>query len=221
MRTLLGLTLVSLTATLWQPAQAQAPQSRERELLRRAQAALREVTAERDALRAAEAALKARLADAEAAVERARADATALSGPLRQAERASAQLEATLQAEREQAVKAQAEAQAALGAAAGREAKLSTDLAAVRAALDERTQANHSVSALLARTTAALRDAERRNADLHTLSLTLIDRWRHKTPAEALLQSETLVGVAGVRAEDQAEQWRQQADALSRPATAR
>lgn len=199
-------------------AWAQAPQSRERELLRRAQAALRDVTAERDNLRATEAASQARLSALETALERARAEATALRPPLERARAEAAETQSLLQAERAKFQQAEAEQQAA---AARREATLRAEAAALRQALAERTLANRSLSVLLERGTAALLDAERRNAELHALSLRLIDRWRHKTPAEALLHGETLIGVAGVRAEDQAEQWRAQADALSRPSAAR
>ena len=69
--------------------------------------------------------------------------------------------------------------------------------------------------ALLSARSAALQDAQQRNAALHTLSRELIERWRAKTPAEALAHTETLIGIAGVRAEDQAEQWRARADALA------
>lgn len=196
-------------------AAAQAPQSRERELLRRAQAALRDVTAERDALRAAEAALKAQLSEAEAARDRARAEVAALSASLRQAQAERDALQGSLQAEREQAARLQAGQQAA---AVAREAAWQQDIAALRSTLEERTLANRSLSALLERANEALRDAERRNAELHAMGLILIERWRHKSAAEAWLHEEPVVGVAGVRAEDQAEQWRLKLDALRRPA---
>lgn len=197
---------------------AQTPQSRERELLRRAQAALRDLSAERDALRAAEAALKARLAEAESARDQARAEVAAQRAPLQQAQAENQRLQAGLGSTRERAARDKAEWQATLAA---REAAWAAERAASQQVLDERTQANRSLGALLERKTAALQDAERRNAELYGLSLVLIERWRHKSPAEAVLHGESLVGIAGVRAEDQAEQWRLQADALSRPAPAR
>lgn len=214
--------MVVVLLAVWMPTeaqtQAQGQQSRERELLRRAQAALRDTAAERDTLRASELALKAALADAGAELDRARAEAAALRGRLQDAEAGRVQLRGTLEAERDQATRSQSTLQAA---AAAREAALREELASLRQALDERTLSNRRVSTLLEQATASLRDTEKRNADLHALSLTLIDRWRHKTPAEALLHGETLVGVAGVRAEDQAERWRQQADMLARPAAGR
>lgn len=209
--------LVLAAAAFATPSQAQsnAAASRERELLRRAQAALRDVTAERDALRAELAALKARSDSLASAAESARADAAALRPQLARSRDEAVALRAELEAVRAGFASETAQAQAQ---AAGREAALAQRLAVAEGERDERTAANQALSALLARRSAALRDAERRNDELHAIGRTLVERWRLKTPAEAMLATEPLTGLGAVRAEDQAERWRLELDALNRPA---
>lgn len=201
-----------LLAQLGLAAAQQAPASREREALRRAQAALRDTTAERDALRSEKAALAAQQAQAAQDLAAARASAAALRPQLTQAAQEAEALRAELARLQQAHAQALAEAQRS---SAEREATLQQQLASTRRERDERTAANQALVALLSARTAALQDAQRRNAALHTLSRELIERWRGKTPAEALAHTETLIGIAGVRAEDQAEEWRARADALA------
>lgn len=203
---------VLLLAQLCIAAAQQPPASREREALRRAQAALRDTTAERDALRSEKAALAAKQAQAAQDLAAARASASALRPQLTQAAQEAEALRAELARLQQAHAQALAEAQRS---SAEREATLQQQLAGTRRERDERTAANQALVGLLAARTAALQDAQQRNAALHTLSRELIERWRGKTPAEALAHTETLIGIAGVRAEDQAEQWRARADALA------
>jgi chromosome segregation ATPase len=203
-----ALVVVGLLALPVGAVQAQADNNaRERELLRRAQAALRDVTAERDNLRAERASLAAQLTQSKADAESAGRTANALRPQVQRAEAGREALQAELTALREQHAAAMAELQSGRQA---RERELQQQVQRLRQERDERTLANQRVSALLA-------DARRRLQELHTLSRTFIDRWRHKTPAETLAHTETLIGIAGVRAEDQAEQWRSEVDALLQP----
>jgi hypothetical protein len=208
-RSLLFLIVLLQLCSAW--AQTPQPGQRERELLRRAQAALRDVTAERDALRAEKQALVAR--EAQASKEGAATAASAASLRIQLA-RAREEAEA-LRTQLETARRESADRLAALErGAAERETALRQQLAGALRERDERTASNQRVTALLADSTAALAEAQRRNAELHAFSRELIERWRNKTAAEALAQAEPLFGVAAVRAEDQAEAWRRQADAL-------
>jgi chromosome segregation ATPase len=200
-------------------AQAQTDAaSREREMLRRAQAALRDVTAERDTLRAERASLSAQLAQAETERGAAREAAATLRPQLRRAEEERS-------AQREQVESLQREHAAALESlrqsAAAREVELQVQLQQTQTERNERTLSNQRLTALLGEATQARLDAEQRVADLYALSLTVIERWRQKTPAEALADTEGLIGIQGVRAENQAQGWRDEADALSRPAAVR
>lgn len=189
--------------------------SREREALRRTQAALREASAERDALKAQIAALTAREAEAAKQATAAGTAAAALRPRLQRAQGEAEALRAELAVAKQQHEQALAEARRG---ATQREEVLRTQLQAALRERDERATANRSVGALLGETTASLDEARRRNGDLHALARELIERWRHKTPAEALLAADPVLGLAGVRAEDQAERWRRQADDLRLPA---
>jgi hypothetical protein len=185
--------------------------SREREQLRRAQASLRDTSAERDTLKAEKAVLAAqqdRLAKDSAA---AKAQAATLRQQLARGQADADALRMEVAALKERSA---AEATAQQTAAAEREAALQQQLAAVRRDIADRAVANQRLVALLEASTTALREADGRNRSLHAMGLALVDRWRHKTPVEALVQSEALVGVAGVRAEDEAETLRTRLDAL-------
>lgn len=211
LKTCLVLALLLSQATI---AVAQAPVSRERELLRRTQAALRDVTGERDALRASEAALRLELEQARDAARAAAGTLDAVEPQLARARQDAQALRAEIDALRRQHAQALERVQQE---AAAREASLRQALAARTAESEERLAANRRVTTLLEAAQTALRDAQRRNAELAALGLELVDQWRHKTPAEAWSDTESVVGIAGVRAEDRAERWRTRIGELALP----
>lgn len=191
-------------------AQKDAP-SRERELLRRAQAALREATAQRDATLAEKAALQKERDAAREELTRQRSQAArALASEREQATTSAATARNELDSARREASAAQA-------AAAEREAALRRQLQTTQHNLAERTQANNALSSLLETATKRAGDAERRNDELHTLALDLVDRWRNKSPAQQMADTDPIFGIGAVRSEDQAEALRSRVHALRRP----
>lgn len=201
-------------------AGVQAQESREREMLRRTQAALREAQAAQDALRAQLAQLQGQQQSAanEAAALRSRLgrlEAERRSGQARLDEHQLAvqQLTSALDAQRRQADDAAARQAQAL-AACRRQGEV------LQAERDERTAANSQLVALLQARTASESDLQRRLEQMHALSSELVRRWLRKTPAEALGDLERVSGVGSVRAEDQAERWRAELDALRAAPTA-
>lgn len=197
------------------PAAAQDNTSREREALRRAQAALNDTRRELAALQAERAQL---LRDKEAAAQQAATAEQARQALQAQHGRLQQQLAAQrteLQAQLAGLRSAQ-EAEAAAAAQRDRQAatQAATQAAALQQQLAEQKRTAASVTALLERATAALAEAEDRNRQLHALALQAVERYRSKTPTEASLQGDPLLGLTQVRIENEAEALRSQADAL-------
>ena len=196
-------------------ALAQAPNaSREREALRRAQAALQQANAQRDALQAEKAALQ-QAQDAEA--QRAAARVAAAQAELRRGRDAEARLQAELDQARAasaaQARQAEADAQQAAQALA----ELRQALAQALAERDERSAANRALVQRLAALTAELDDARRRHAALYGLGLEAVGQLRGRGAGQPAAQDDAVLGLARVRAEDQAEQLLQRLDAERLP----
>lgn len=208
-----GLIALSLaTASL---AQSTNGPSREREALRRAQAALQQSQQERDTLLAEKAALERRLQEAEAAARQGGGRLAALQRDLvMQRERADG-LQAELQAQREAAAR-QAEALAQERGHA--EARWREQLAQVQGELAERTGANRGLTARLEQVAAQLAEAKARNRRLHLLGSEAVELYATKNPAETLRQSDPLLGLATVRIEGLAETLRLRLDAERVPA---
>lgn len=194
---------------------AAAQDSREREALRRAQAALNDTRRELAALQPERAQL---LRDREAAAAQAAAAEQARQALQAQHGRLQQQLAAlrTDQQVQLQALRSAQEAQAA--ADAQRHAQATADAAAQATALQQRLaeqqRSNAAVTALLERATQALAASEDRNRQLHALALQAVERYRSKTPTEAALQGDPLLGLTQIRIDNVAEELRTQADAL-------
>ncbi|MCR5867680.1 hypothetical protein [Aquincola sp. J276] len=183
---------------------AAAQDSREREALRRAQAALNDTRRELAALQAERAQL---LRDREAAAAQAAAAEQARQALLAQHGRLQQQLAALRSAQEAQAAAdAQRHAQATADAAA--------QATALQQRLAEQQRSNAAVTALLERATQALAASEDRNRQLHALALQAVERYRSKTPTEAALQGDPLLGLTQIRIDNVAEELRTQADAL-------
>jgi hypothetical protein len=200
------LTLLAGAALAQQPAP-----SREREMLRRSQAALQEAAAQRDAAVAEKAAVQKERDAARDEAGKARAAAARTLGAERQ--RAQADLEAV----RAELVQLRQQMQAQAEAAAAQEQKSAQAAAALRRELAERTLANVQLVALLEKSTGALAASEQRNRELHALGLELVERWRSKGADEQRLQAEPVLGLRAVRIEDEAEALRTRLHALRAP----
>jgi chromosome segregation ATPase len=189
-------------------AQPDPRATRERELLRRSQAALREVQAQHEALAAEKTRLlqqherlkgerdsvaqQARAGQDQA--RRARGDLQRLQVEL-DAERAKTPpLQAELERHKAEAARAAAELQA-----------LQLQLADARRESAGRGQANAAVTALLTRATAALAEAEARNRLMHAAGLAALQRYRSKNADDLRAQNEPFLGLAAVRIENEAE----------------
>ena len=210
----LRLLALAVTAACVLPAAAQDNNSREREALRRAQAALNDTRRE---LAAAQAERSGLQREKEAAAAQAQAAQQARDGLQAQLRGLQQQLAALRAEQQVQAERQRSEREADTAAAAQRQRQAATQQAELQAQLDESRRANASVTQLLERATRALAEAEDKNRQLHALALQAVERYRAKTPAEAALQGDPLLGLTQVRIENEAEALRAQADALRLP----
>lgn len=196
------------------PASAQdnnATASREREALRRAQAALNDTRRELAALQAERASLLRDKDAAAAEALRARQARDALQSELRAAQ----QQAAALRGEQQSAVdRLRTERQDDAARSAERDRQAAAEAARLQQQLAERSRTVAAVTALLERATQALAEAETQNRQLHAMAVEAVERWRGKTPADAALQSDPLLGLTQVRIENVAEDLRSRADAL-------
>lgn len=211
----LRLLALVLAAACVLPAQAQEGNSRDREALRRAQAALNDTRRELAALQAERSALQR---DKEAAAAQAQAAQQGRDGLQAQLRSLQQQLDRLREAQQAEHQRQQAEQEAAATQAAERQRQASGQLADLQAQLADTRRANASVSALLERATRALAEAQDKNRQLHALALQAVERYRAKSPTEAALQGDPLLGLTQVRIENVAEDLRTQADALRLPA---
>jgi chromosome segregation ATPase len=203
---LAGITLAA--AALAQQPDARA--TREREMLRRAQAAAQQATAQRDTLQAEKTTLQA---EHERLKTQAEADAKELRALRAEVARGKTD------GERQQTALAEArrESSALQQASGEREAALQKQLTEARSEGAARTQANRQVAALLAQASTRLASAEERNAGLHALAHDMVNRWLNKSTAEIVVQSEPVFGLREVAMQDTAETLRARINALQLP----
>lgn len=216
-RALRRLATAALLAGACAGALAEPAPSREREALRRAQAALQQANAERQALQTEKAGWQqqqqaqaaeqqraaARLAAAQAELRRLREAETRWQAELAQAQAAAADQARQTEAERQRAAQALAETRQAL--------------ALSRAEAEERSAANRALVQRLAALNDALDDARRRHEALYGLGLEAVGQLRGRGPLQQAAQDEAVLGLARVRAQDQAEQLLQRLDAQRLP----
>jgi hypothetical protein len=210
---LLGL-LLCLAAAAPAAAQDGKTASREREALRRSQAALQQAQQQRDALQAEKEAWQ-RTQQGQAALRKAEQDrllaAQAEAGRLKAAQR-------LLQDEsgRQRQALVDAEAQAESRRAALLQAH-QAELAALRTERDERTQANRALTARLEASTSALDAAHERNRQLYGVAREAVERYRSKSVADQAMQGDPFFGLTAVRIESTAEDLLIRLDALRTP----
>jgi chromosome segregation ATPase len=206
--------LLALGATLSLACAAQDDShgSREKEALRRTQAALRQAQEQQAAL--------AREKDALAG-QRDKLDETVRSAESRLATSRSdaARLTASLSHANEELAATRARDDAARQELEGRLAEQAQQLAAARRVADERARANAALTALLERSTTSLAAAEKANGQMHALGLQLIDRLRGRDGGPAA--TDPVLGFGQVRLENEAEALRDQLEAAKLRAAAR
>ena len=217
--------LLALALATALPAFAQSgnPPSREREALRRAQAALQQAQQQRDALQAEKLALEQGQAEQKALATRLQAQAGASRAELQRLRTEADQvpaLQAQLAAEQKALASLRAQADTAAAEARARQAALRDELTALRSQHDERLMANRALVARLAAATTALGEAQARNGRMHAAALQAIERLRDLSPRERALQNDPLLGVASVRLHADAEALLQQLDAQRQPPAA-
>lgn len=185
-------------------------QSRDRELLRRAQIAQKQSDEARAAVEAEKAALEAKLKDVEG---RAASGSTAAARERRRAAELAAGLDA--------AKKEQARLGDEKTALANRLAKTEAQLAETRATLvrttDQLAARDAEAAKLrtdLARTTTDRDDAVAKNAQFATLFSDLMTRYRNVGVAEVLRRAEPFTGLERSKVEGLLEEYRDRSDAL-------
>ena len=204
----MALTLAFLSSARPAAAEDDKRATREREALRRSQLALRSAQESQAALQRDKAGLvlERDKLDAESkrtgkALEGAQAQSRQARGDLARAQAALAAAQAELEKAREESQRARTTLQTRLD-------ELERGLADARRQLAERTASNTTIAALLARSTEALTDAERRNRELYSLGRKLLDELR----GEAGGLREPFLQLGRIENENRAEELRSQID---------
>lgn len=200
------------------PALLQAqPSARDTDALRRMQRSLQQAQQERDVATSEKASLQREFTTLK---DRQQADAAVLArlqAELRQlramAETDQAQL-AQVRQELEQARRDASQQHERHEAAAAQSLR---ERSAVTRELQGRTEITQTLAARLAASTALVADLRSRNEKLHGIGLELLDQIRGAEGSSRWWRSEPILGLATVRAEDQAEQVRQRLDGLRGP----
>jgi DNA repair exonuclease SbcCD ATPase subunit len=211
---------LALAACLLFAGSAQAEDkaaSKDRELLRRAQAALRAEQEQRGSLEREKGTLSQEKQKLQEDVKRQGSQLAAAQG---QARKSSIQLDQA-RSEAEQ-LKSQLESQQSANAqeqTALRQQveQLRRQLSQTQQVLAERTQANQTLVSLLERSTQALSDAETKNRELYAAGLKAVQAYRQKGVVSALAQREPVFGFGSVQVENIAEDLRTQIDAQRVP----
>jgi chromosome segregation ATPase len=180
-------------------AQQQAQPSREREALRRAQAALLEAQQQRDAALADKSKLQRSADDAALQSKAVAGRQAALQREIARQREELRGLQAELQSARDAAAQAEVASRTQAEEATARSRQ---QLAAAQAEAAERTAAKRTLVARLEATTAALARSEQLRRDLHGLGLQAVQRYREKGVLTGALQNEPVLGLAGVRVEN-------------------
>jgi chromosome segregation ATPase len=187
MRHPLSLIGLALAATLALSAHVAGAQdgggSREREALRRTQAALRDAQQQQAALSKEKSDLAAQRDQLDEAAKRAQSQ-------LSSARAEAARLNSTLAHAADELAAAKAQDEAARQAAQAQIAELSARLARSERVADERTKSNAALVALLTQATRSLAAAEKANREMHAFGLQLIDRVRGRSVADGTIAIE-------------------------------
>ncbi len=191
--------------------------SREREALRRSNAALNEARQQMATLQNQNLATQREkgAALAEAAAAQQLADATAAQSRRQQQE--LTQLRNELQAQQQRSVLASKEHNEQMAELKQSASQRTEQIEALRRELTQRRQAVASVTQLLERATQALTEAEEKNRQMHLLARQALALYRNKSSADVAAQQELLLGLAQIRIDNTAEELRTQLDAQRLP----
>jgi DNA repair exonuclease SbcCD ATPase subunit len=201
------------------PAQAQDG-NREREALRRAQAALQQAQQQRNALQAEKTAWEQQQAEQALQVKLQQAQLAAAQAELRRLQgRAVAAKALETQLTAEQAALAGLKAQAAAEQAEARTRldEVQRQAQQLRRDLDERTATNRALVLQLTAATEALAAASERNRQLHTIGSEAAERLRGLSPRERAWRDDPVLGLTGVRLSSEAEDLLLRLDAQRQP----
>ena len=204
----LVLLMLGATMSLTCAAQDDNHASREKEALRRTQAALRQAQQQQAALAKEKDDLAVQRDKLDEAAKRSQSQLAATRGD-------AARLNASLARASEELVAAKARDDAARKELEDRMADQSRQLAAAQQVADERARANAALTALLEHATQSLAAAEKANGEMHALGLQLIDRIRGREAGV----SDPVLGFGQVRLENEAQSLRDKLDAAKLAAT--
>lgn len=210
----LATAFVCLLALPQANAQDSSKASREREGLRRAQAALQHTTAERDALTAEKAALAGQLADTQAQLAKAQAASRALQASSLQQVAALARQHGELAASRLAVQQAASATATSAEASTSQALALQQQLATLRSESAGRAQTVAALVQLLERSVTALAAAELANAQLFAAGLDAVNRLRSKTLDDSQARADPMLGLRAVQIENEAEALRSALDKL-------
>lgn len=207
-----GLALLLVVMALNVGAQDDAGRaSREREALRRAQAALKQSQDQQASLVREKADLSAQ---ADKLGETAKRAESQLSGSRSEAVRLRAEL-ARAQSELELSrARAEGEKAADNASAQARIDDLAQRLGQASRLAADRAQTVASLAGLLERATQSLLKAEKANRQMHAVGMNLIEQLRTRRSADSILEAEPVLGFGQVRLENNAEELRDKLDAL-------
>lgn len=203
-------------------AQTSAPPSREREALRRVQSALQQAQQQRDALQVEKSGLASTLSDQQALLQRQQAQlATAVEQRRRLAALTTehADLKASLDQALEALASLRAQADNERTQSQARQAEAAQQQAALQRQHGEVVSANRALVARLEAAGKALAEERMRNQQLHAIGQAAIQRLRGLSPSERALQDDPVLGLTGVRLNDEAELLLQRLDGQRQPAT--
>jgi len=197
-----------------------AAAEREREQLRRTQAALRAAQTENQQLRADTVRLQRENEAQGNQTTALESGASAAQNRARSLDARLAEAQADIDASRTRAT-AQQQALALkeqdLALAQTRRGGLEQQLAASQRSLAERTQTVAALRQLLEQSTAALSAAETANRDLYNTGMAVVELYSGRTPFEQAALQDPLFGLGRIRIQDQAEQLRAKLAALRLP----
>jgi len=179
-------------------ADTDAKNSREREMLRRAQEALRQSQADNSDLEQRKAEAERKLKDAQDQIEAARNASKSAQAALRTQSQAAATTQADLTRQLD-------EAHRQLAALGARQQETATQLAAREAQLKETQQD-------LASSRAATSSCEAKNLKLYEYSQDLVQRYQKKGVWAALSQKEPVLGIGEVGVQNVVEEYREKFD---------
>ena len=208
----LALLTLGVTLSLSCAAQDDNHASREKEALRRTQAALRDAQQQQAALAKEKDDLTGQRDKLDESAKRSQSQLAAVRSD-------AARLNASLAHQAEELAATKARDDAARKELEDRLEQQARRLSDAQRVADERARANAALTALLEHATRSLTAAEKANADMHALGLQMIDRIRGREGAAGAV--DPVLGFGQVHLENEAEALRDKLDAAKLPPAAR